>query len=335
MRSDRTELGVSVVIAAYNSEAFIAEALESVLSQSMPPKEVIVVDDLSTDGTRDVVRSIAASAPIAVRLVELLVNSGGPAAPLNAGVAAASQECIVFLDHDDRMAPTKVEIATRLLERHAAAGICFGQMRPMSDPGGLLADIDQRYAHYPSEAFCMGAREAFHDLIDKGFLYGGAGGMAIRKRTWQTVGPFRTDLRIAWDFDFALRAVLANWDVAYTPETVFYHRLHAGNLERVNEGVTAVREITELFVSCIEEPSLSRSERRAVRAAAGRVLLRAGYRHRATGHYAAALAYYLRAMRKAYLVRRPLVGMVKVLLTPAREAMRVRYASAVREASRQ
>jgi len=330
--ADHAGMSASVVIAAHNGESFIREALESVFEQSLLPQEIVVVDDCSTDGTREVVRSMGRASPVPIRLLELPVNSGGPAGPLNVGASAAAGECIVLLDQDDRMAPSKVALASALLARHQSAGLFFGQMRLMPTAGERIQSLDSRYAHYPTQASCMMAREAFRDLITKGFLYGGAGGMAIRKRAWQRVGAFRGDFQVAWDYDFAVRAVLSGWDVAYAPETVYYHRLHPGNLEGAQGGLRVQQEVSRLLMECIDEPSLSPAEIGFVRAAAGRALLSAGYLHRVKFKYSASLDYYLLAMRKSRVVWPSLVGLLKLLLSPARDALPLGRASQRREA---
>ncbi len=178
----------------------------------------------------------------------------------------------------------------------------------------------------------MMAREAFRDLITKGFLYGGAGGMAIRKRAWQGVGAFRGDFQVAWDYDFAIRAVLGGWDVAYAPETVYYHRMHSGNLEGAEGGLRVQQDVSRLLIECIDEPSLSPAEIGFVRAAAGRALVSAGYLHRVRGKYFASLDCYLLAIRKSRVVWPSLVGLLKLLLSPVRDALLPARSSNEREA---
>jgi GT2 family glycosyltransferase len=96
---------VSVIIPAYNAQRFIVRALESALAQDIPRSEIIVVDDASTDGTRDLV------ATYKTRGVRLLsqARQGGAAAARNAGIAAAAGEFIAFLDADDEWLPGKLK----------------------------------------------------------------------------------------------------------------------------------------------------------------------------------------------------------------------------------
>ncbi|MCG3148419.1 MAG: hypothetical protein PCFJNLEI_01862 [Verrucomicrobiae bacterium] len=110
-----TRATVSVVIPAYNCARFLAQAVESVLAQTCPPTEVIVVDDGSTDDTAEVAASFG------TRIHLIRQPNRGPAVARNTGIEAAQGEWIAFLDSDDVWFPDK-------LERQVAA----------LQPGGLL-----------------------------------------------------------------------------------------------------------------------------------------------------------------------------------------------------
>jgi len=98
---------VSVIIPAYNCEAFLARALASVTAQTLSPREILVVDDCSSDGTRELVQAAAASDP-RIRLIALPHN-GGPSVARNEGFAAAEGTWVAILDADDAFAPQRLE----------------------------------------------------------------------------------------------------------------------------------------------------------------------------------------------------------------------------------
>jgi glycosyltransferase involved in cell wall biosynthesis len=100
---------VSVIIPAYNSASTIIRALQSVAAQTLAPLEIIVVDDASSDATRDLVATFASSSPIPVRVLTQTTNSG-PSAARNAGWDKATGEYIAFLDADDQWHPRKMEL---------------------------------------------------------------------------------------------------------------------------------------------------------------------------------------------------------------------------------
>ncbi|MEV0729302.1 glycosyltransferase [Polymorphospora sp. NPDC050346] len=126
--------GVAVIVPNFNKEKTLRACLESVFGQSYVPVEVVVVDDRSTDGSRE----IAAGFPC--RVVELPVNSG-PAAARNAGVAASSAPLLFFVDSDTALAPDAVGNAVRLLVGSSGVGMVQGiyDARPLFDDGPVEA----------------------------------------------------------------------------------------------------------------------------------------------------------------------------------------------------
>ena len=119
--------GVAVVIPSYQQAAFLPEAIESVLAQTEPAAEVIVVDDGSTDETAQV------AARFPVRYVRR--PNGGVSAARNTGVAAADADLIVFLDADDRLHPDALASHRECLDREPAAAIVAGICRIVNGDG--------------------------------------------------------------------------------------------------------------------------------------------------------------------------------------------------------
>ena len=95
----------SIIISSYNYGRFLSEAIESALSQTYAPTEVIVVDDGSTDHSRDIIASYGD------RITPLLKENGGQASAFNSGFRVSRGEVIFFLDSDDLLLPTVVERA--------------------------------------------------------------------------------------------------------------------------------------------------------------------------------------------------------------------------------
>jgi glycosyltransferase involved in cell wall biosynthesis len=109
---------ISVVIPLFNKAPHIASTLESVLRQSVAPREIIVVDDGSTDGGGRIVETFRKDG---VRLITQ--ENAGVSAARNAGVQAASGEYVAFLDADDEWLPTHVETLAALLRDFPALGL--------------------------------------------------------------------------------------------------------------------------------------------------------------------------------------------------------------------
>ena len=137
----------SIVIACHNQQDFVRESVQSALSQGHPRKEVIVVDDASTDGTADVLRTFGDS----IIFAGLSVN-GGACAARNHGVSLVQGKYVVFLDGDDVLMPWALDVYSRLVNAHrpklilGRSAVCYGQI-PLGTENDTPREI--RFVEYP------------------------------------------------------------------------------------------------------------------------------------------------------------------------------------------
>ena len=155
-RSERPP--VSVVIPNYNYGQYLRIAIDSALAQTYSPVEVIVVDDGSTDNSRQVIESYGA------RITPILKANGGHGSALNAGYALCRGEIVIFLDADDELMPNAVERVVNAwrpgvakaqfqLEMVDENGSPLGERVPTFDnfiPNGDIRDRIARFGEYPS-----------------------------------------------------------------------------------------------------------------------------------------------------------------------------------------
>ena len=121
---------VSIVIPAFNASNFITETLKSVFRQTYKDYEVIVVDDGSTDDTKEVLD------PFMDRIRYIYQsNSGGPAKPRNVGICNAKGKYISLHDSDDVMLPEKIERAVEFLEAQPSLGMVFTNFTKIKENG--------------------------------------------------------------------------------------------------------------------------------------------------------------------------------------------------------
>ena len=119
---------VSAIIIVFNGEAYIAEAIDSVLAQEFGDWELVVVDDGSTDRTRDIVQSYVRADPERIRLLRHPDKGNhGMSATRNLGIAEARGEYVAFLDADDVWLATKLGDQVELLDSHPAAALVYGR----------------------------------------------------------------------------------------------------------------------------------------------------------------------------------------------------------------
>lgn len=113
---------VSIIMPAYNCESFIQDALDSVIAQTYPVWEVIVVDDCSTDNTAQVVK-VYARQDSRIRYMSLETHSG-TAISRNKGIALAGGKYLAFLDSDDIWFPQKLERQLRFMQQNGYTFTC-------------------------------------------------------------------------------------------------------------------------------------------------------------------------------------------------------------------
>jgi glycosyltransferase involved in cell wall biosynthesis len=117
-----------VVIPAFDVARYVGEAIDSVLGQTPPPDELVVVDDGSADATAEVIASYGE------RLTAIRQPHLGNAAAVNRGIGATSGEYVAFLDADDVWAPGKLALQLEILERDPEADAVFGLVQQFLSP---------------------------------------------------------------------------------------------------------------------------------------------------------------------------------------------------------
>lgn len=204
---------ISVIIPTYNRRDFLEACLDSVFAQRRPPDEVIVVDDGSTDGTRDLVAAMPA-----VRLIEQ--QNAGPGAARNRGAAEASGDYLAFLDSDDLWFPWSLEVIAEAIERFHGPSLLFASFRNFAGPAIPEAEIATLEAR------------AYKDFLASApdGCFAGAGMMIVRRDAFMAVGGFETSRMNAEDHDLALRLGVAPGFVQISAPLIVAHRVHEGNL---------------------------------------------------------------------------------------------------------
>jgi teichuronic acid biosynthesis glycosyltransferase TuaG len=128
-----SDMTVSAVIPAYNAESTIAETLDSILAQTIPVHEIIVVDDVSPDDTVGAVRRWHDSHPQAPLVIIEQSENTGPAGARNSGIERASGEWIAFLDSDDAWLPEKTAIQLQAVAENPNVDLVCGRTVPLED----------------------------------------------------------------------------------------------------------------------------------------------------------------------------------------------------------
>jgi len=200
--------GISVVIPVYNGARYLSECIESVLAQTYPATEIIVVDDGSEDDTL----TVAANWNDRVRYQR--ISHGGPARARNHGVRLVATDVIAFLDSDDIWLSSKLELQMAALSREDDPTMVFGHVQQF-----VGDDLT------PEEARAL----KFNPAPLPGPL---PSTLVIRKSNFDRVGPFDESLATGEFIEWSSRASDLGIKTLLVPDVVCRRRLHRNNMGR-------------------------------------------------------------------------------------------------------
>ena len=231
---------ISVVIPAYNAERWIDAALKSVLNQTGPKLEVLVIDDGSTDATAQIAGRH--------RGVTLLRQPNqGQAAARNAGIRCARGELIAFLDADDLWLPGKLSAQYELLRA--------GNLIWCYTDGVAFTGADNRIVSAFSETQPMRDGDILEDLLCCNFIPSPS--PLVRREVFDRVGLFNEDalLRNREDWDMWLR-IAALYPIGLSRQVYFGYRLHPANSTRVEDHLQGWKSKLEVIARAVaREPA--------------------------------------------------------------------------------
>lgn len=214
---------VSIVILNYNGKAFLERCLPSLLGQSYPEIEIILVDNASSDDSLDYLRKEFPSVKIIANKENL-----GFAAGNNIGIKAAEGELIATLNNDTEATPSWLEELVKGIISNENVGMCASKMLFMKNPKLINSTgicISRSGACWDRGMFERDQGQ--YELIEE--VFGPSAGAAIyRKSMLKEIGLFDEDfLAYMEDADLAFRGRLAGWRCLYIPKAVVYHA-HGG-----------------------------------------------------------------------------------------------------------
>ena len=206
---------ISVIIPTYNRAELLVEAIRAIQAQSYAVHEIIVVDDGSTDRTRETIASLNG----AVKYV--YQANAGKAVALNNGLRYCTGDCIWICDDDDLAVPRAAELLVKALDNSPGSGFAFGRFKrffidPKTGERQLLEPV-----YWPD----LEANSLLVALLLDCFIYQNA--CLVRKHAFDAVGPFRPDLVRSQDYEMTSR-LACRFQAVYVPEVVFLQRTHEG-----------------------------------------------------------------------------------------------------------
>jgi glycosyltransferase involved in cell wall biosynthesis len=223
---------VSVIIPTYNCAAFLGEAVQSVLAQTYPQLEIVIVDDGSTDGTEQVLR------PWMDCLRFLRQGRLGPSVARNQAILSTRGEYIAFLDADDVWWPAKLARQVDYLGRHPDVALVYTDYH--RDSQASLTD-EGRLRHYHHKA----SGQVFYHLLRENFIHTST--VMVRREALARVGLFDPSLRGAEDLDLWLR-LARQAEFGGLDEVLVSVRQHPGNTTKTLDYLRHRFQMTRLML---------------------------------------------------------------------------------------
>ena len=204
----------TVIVPTYNQACYLGAALDSLLAQTDPDWEAVIVNDGSTDATPEVLKAYGKrDARIRVHHKE----NGGVASALNVGLEHARGQWICWLSSDDLFESTKLELHRNSIIGTPECRFFFSHFRYLHDTTGLITD-PPLWRDIPDQ------RWQVLEMLRGTFIHGNS--ICINREAWLRVGRFDENLRQGQDYDMWLR-LLARYPATFIPERTCITRWHA------------------------------------------------------------------------------------------------------------
>lgn len=234
---------VSAVIAAYNMAEYLPLAVRSVLAQSYKNIEVLIVDDGSTDNTREVVEEFLGDP----RINYIIQENKGQAAAKNRGVYESSGEYIAFLDADDMWAPEKLDLQIPIFSRSKALGVVYAKLICIDEKGEELLAMPDNYLLFRGRVS--------NPLFIRNFIRFGT--VVIRRECFERLGGFKEHIRMGIDYDLWLR-FSTQYEFDYVDRPLLYYRVWPGQMSnnfkgRYLNGIEIMKSFLQEFPGVIDE----------------------------------------------------------------------------------
>lgn len=237
----------SVIIPCYNAATTLPETLDSIIPQLTAEDEILIIDDGSTDKTKDVI-SPYLSDQIRYFWQE---NSGGPASPRNQGIKLSRGEYIFVFDSDDIMAPGKLSISIESLICNPQAGLLFTNFKTIDEDGKLLKTgfldnytlISKLKKQNNLLLHEIKSPDACIFLASENYI--GTSGVVVPRKIFDIIGPFDDSLKNGDDRDMWFR-ITRNYPILFIDKDLHSYRIRKSGISNGNATKRAKNKIKVL-----------------------------------------------------------------------------------------
>jgi len=197
---------INVIVPVYNAELYLEEAIQSVLSQTYQPVEILIINDGSTDGSASVAKKFTE------QTIYIFQSNQGAAAARNLGIKKSSADFLAFLDADDVWTPNKLSKQMESFNEHPELDMVFGGVEQFHSPELKMENNSNTIS------------------IDKHPLGILPGTMLIKRASFLEVGLFDPNWKVGEFIDWYAKAKEKHLSSTVIPGTVLRRRIHKSNL---------------------------------------------------------------------------------------------------------
>ena len=266
---------ISVVMPAYNAAPTLARAVESVLAQTWPAHEIVIVDDGSRDGTPEVVGELK-TRPGGDRLRYFRQDNAGPSAARNRGVETATGDWIAFLDADDWYYPERLSTHARMIASNPELDFVVGNF-DYRDAGGQLLRPSMADSALGRDLLARHGEDGATVIVGEGLAryiteqFSDTRTLTLPRATFLDLGGFPQDLKICEDVVFLLRLCARSRRAGVNCRATAVYLVHDGGLirsDRLRAQTESVRALRGEAGTVSEAPAaIRRAWRTMVKAA--------------------------------------------------------------------
>jgi glycosyltransferase involved in cell wall biosynthesis len=235
-----------VVIPSYNHSQFVEEAIDSVLSQSLRPKEIRIIDDGSTDGSAEL---LARHASDKLGIFVLCRENRGAHATINEGIRQTTCPMVAILNSDDRYHPLRFETLLPVLRGPQGPSVLFSRIQIIDEQGKAIIGN----SWYQRALSALSEQVPFWLALYRRNAMVTTSNLVARRSAVLAAGGFRA-FRYSHDIDFLVRALRQQIVVRFVDATLCDYRLHAGNTIRENHVRLGVEDAFCLAESMYADP---------------------------------------------------------------------------------
>jgi len=208
---------ISIIVATYNRAYLVSQSIESVLNQTFKGCEIIVVDDASTDNTRELLNEKYGDQIIYIGKKK----NEGLSSARNTGIRASRGEYLAFLDDDDAWLPEKLELQMDLMKEKPLLGLVYCGYYEVNRDGKVISEIKPTKRGY-----------IFDDLLCRNYIAGSASAVLVKREVFAKTGYFDENLSSCEDWDMWIR-VSKFYEIDFVSRPLVEYMIHDDNMSRI------------------------------------------------------------------------------------------------------